>query len=136
MKNSIVLSVEDHACLQQLLNRECQPPWPDPAQASSLAALLDQAKVIANPETLDRHAGLGDQVALVSVADPRDFFSLRVVLPCDANVDMDRISVILPISLAVLGRRTDETVSWETSVGQRLMRIVAVRKCQGAALAE
>lgn len=136
MNNLIILSVEDHACLQQLLNRECPPPWPDPAQASAIAALLDQAQVSADPEKLRDHAGLGDQVALVSVTDPRDFFSLRAVLPCDANVDLDRIPVTLPISLAVLGRSMEESVSWETSVGHRLMRIVAIRKCQSPALAE
>ncbi len=136
MNDLIVLSVEDHAVLQQLLNHECPPPWPDPAQASLLDSLLEQARVTADPEALKEHAGLGDRIALVSVADPRDFFALQVVLPCDADVDMDRIPVILPISLAVLGRRTGETAEWETSIGHRHMRITAVGKRRCAALAE
>lgn len=136
MNDLTLLSVEDHACLLQLLNHEYPPPWPDPAQSSALAAFLDQAQVSADPDQLREHAGLGDQIALVSETDPRDFFSLRAVLPCDANLDLDRIPVTTPISIAALGRRTGDTVSWETSVGQRRMRIVAVRKCKSLALAE
>lgn len=88
-----------------------------------------------NQRLLDSHAGLGDQIALVSVRDPGDFFSLQVVLPREANVDLDRISVILPISLAVLGRPSGEVVSWDTSHGIREMRIVAIRKCARQAMA-
>lgn len=136
MNALIALSVEDHACLRQLLDHECPRPWPDPAQAAALAAVLDAARVTADPETLQDRAGLGDRVSLVCTSDPRDTFHPRIVLPCDANVDLDRIPVILPISLAVLGRRNGETVSWETAIGTRTMRIVAVEKQMGPVMAQ
>lgn len=134
MNASIVLCGDDHARLRSLLNRECPGPWPAPEQAAALEEILRSAEVTENQHLLDSHAGLGDQIALVSVSDPGDFFSLRVVLPCEANVDLDRIPVILPISLAVLGRPSGEVVSWDTSHGIREMRIVAIRKCERPAM--
>ena len=81
------------------------------------------------------HAGLGDQIALVSTTDSRDFFSFQIVTPHEANLDLDKLPVTLPISLAVLGRRVNAVVSWETPRGTREMRIVAVKKCERYAIA-
>lgn len=97
--------------------------------------MLDAAHISENPQILDSRVGLGDQTALVAVSDPTDFFCLQVVLPCEANVDLDRIPATLPISRAVLGRRSGEVVSWDTSHGTREMRIVAVKKCARPAMA-
>lgn len=135
MHASIVLCGDDHARLLDLLNHECPGPWPAPEQAAALKKLADVAQVAEDQEILDSRVSLGDQVALVSVSDPGDFFSLQVVLPCEANVDLDRIPVTLPISQAVLGRRTHDVVTWETARETREMRIVAVKKCARPTLA-
>ncbi len=135
MNPSIILRGDDHARLQSLLNHDCHGPWPDPDQAAVLGSILEVARVTEEDSALDAHAGLGDQIALVSTTDSRDFFSFQIVTPHEANLDLDKLPVTLPISLAVLGRRVNAVVSWETPRGTREMRIVAVKKCERYAIA-
>ena len=126
MNAPIILSRGDHARLKSLLAHECPRPWPDPSQSSHLNAILRLAALTDDDAVLRERARLGGGVSLVSPTDPRDEFSLRLVMPYEADVDASWIPVTMPISLAVLGRRPGEVVSWATPGGSRVMRIVAV----------
>ena len=72
--------------------------------------------------------GLFDEVTLVSPSDSRDYFKLAIVMPHKADVDSDLISISMPISLAVFGKKSGDLVRWETPYGTREMRIVALKK--------
>jgi transcription elongation GreA/GreB family factor len=49
-------------------------------------------------------------------------------MPAESAPDEDRISVLLPVALACLGRRRGDTITWECPRGNREMRIAAVEK--------
>lgn len=74
--------------------------------------------------------GFNDRVSLVCLADSLDSFDLQVVMPAEADLDQNRISVLLPVSLAVIGRRRGEQVSWDTPHGPREMKITGVSKLE------
>ncbi len=124
----LVLSRDDHARLRTLLRSRGHESRLEIEPTVALATLLDTARVTDDETILADHVGLDDEVLLVSPANPRDTFRLIVVPPAEADVDRDRISVALPISRAVLGRRRGETVTWLAPVGVREMRIETLRK--------
>jgi transcription elongation GreA/GreB family factor len=126
MNAPIVLSRGDHARLKSLLAHECPKPWPNPIETSRLKAILHSAALTDDEAELRKRARLGARVSLVSPTDTRDEFTLRLVMPHEADVDAGWIPVTLPISLAVIGRSLGEVVSWMTPGGSRMMRIVTV----------
>jgi regulator of nucleoside diphosphate kinase len=95
---------------------------------AALVAVLAEASVSNDVSELECRIGIGDRITLVSPVDSRDWYKPEIVLPHDADLDADRISVLTPVGLAVLGRRIGERVSWETPAGERRMTITAVQK--------
>lgn len=74
-----------------------------------------------------------DVVGLKSVVEIRDKvsgqkFTFQIVLPGDANVRNNKISVFAPIGIALLGYRTGTEIQWEMPSGIRSFLILSVRQ--------
>ncbi len=129
MKSHIVINRADHAHLESLLHGSIPPPLPDPDQRMLLRALLESATILRDGHSREkRHAGFHDRITLVSPKDSRDFYKFSIVLPREADIDAEHISVLTPLCLAVLGRACGQMVTWETPAGTREMRIIAIDK--------
>lgn len=114
--------------LKELLENPDALPRLNSEQREVLSDWLLQARVAKRDADLEGRVGLYDRVTLVSPVDSRDWYKLEIVMPLEADVDEDRISVLAPVSLAVLGRKDGERVSWLTPAGPRTMNIIAVQK--------
>lgn len=127
MKTFRLLDTADHQQLVRLLNSDALPRLSG-AQATALTAFLAETSVTRDPDELECRIALCDRVTLVSPVDSRDWYKPVIVLPHHADVDADRISILTPMGLAVLGRKTGDRVGWETPAGSRLMTITGVVK--------
>jgi len=134
MHPSLYLSEADRLRLRSIIDSTSQFPRPSPAQKSALEEILSKAITPPNTDDLWNHVGLNDRVSLVSPRDSRDYFNLQIVMPAESDPDQERISVLLPLSIGVIGRRCGETVSWEGPCGLREMRIIAVTKFEEMAV--
>lgn len=114
--------------LKELLENPEVLPRLNSEQREVLSDWLMQVRVAKRDTDLEGRVGLYDRVTLVSPVDSRDWYKLEIVMPLEADVDEDRISVLAPVSLAVLGRKDGERVSWLTPAGPRTMNIIAVQK--------
>ncbi len=128
MKTPLFLSEADQQRLHSILKHLAPSPWPNAEQAEALRKLLSRSGKPHAVEDLNDHIGFLDEVFLVSPTDPRDTYDFRIVMPADSDPDEDRLSVLLPVALAVLGRRTGEIVSWECPRGIREMKVSSVVK--------
>ncbi len=128
MKTSLHLSEADQQRLHSILDHLAPGPWPNAEQAAALKGLLKKSGKAHSAEELGDHVSFLDDVSLVSPADPRDSFDFRIVMPGDADLDDDSLSVLLPVAVAVLGRRVGETVAWEGPRGIREMKVAKVVK--------
>lgn len=103
------------------------PGWrPNPVQSERLEQLLGEVKAVESGSGV----GLGQRVLLVNPYDPEDSLELKVVLPSVADPDRDEVSVYLPVSLAVLGTREGDWVTWETPRGERKMMVERVEQSE------
>jgi transcription elongation GreA/GreB family factor len=114
-----------YARLHHLAESSDSTPRLSPVQRQELAALLKDSATTRDTSAL---AALGDRVRLVSPRDPDDWYEFELVLPADADIDADRISLFTPVGLAVLGRKCGDSVAWEVPAGMREMTIAAVAK--------
>lgn len=127
MTTSLFLSEADIQRLETLLTDQLRGPRATPEQKQILQGIISTARQ-ASLEASEASAGFGDRVSLVSPVDARDSFNLTVVLPSEEDVDHERISILQPVSLAVIGRSCGDVVEWETPAGHREMKIAAVAK--------
>jgi transcription elongation GreA/GreB family factor len=128
MKSLILLNQADQSRLDSIIHRSASPPHPDYEQTLVLRELLSSARPPAAGEDVLPHVELGDLATLISQVDPEDSYRFRIVMPGDADIDLDHISVCTPIAAAVLGRCVGELVEWQTPLGLRQMRLIAVGK--------
>jgi transcription elongation GreA/GreB family factor len=128
MKSLILLNEADQSCLLSILQRNSRPPYPDPEQADRLNHLLASARHPEIGQERLNHVEMGDHTTLISPLDSQDYYKFRIVMPDEADIDLDHISICTPIATAVLGRPVGELVEWQTPAGPRRMRIIAVSK--------
>jgi transcription elongation GreA/GreB family factor len=126
----ILLNEAAQSCLHSIIHRTARPPYPDDEQKHRLNDLLASARPPGSEENLLTHVGIGDHTTLVSPLDSQDYYKFRIVMPDEADIDLDHISICTPIAAAVLGRPVGEMVEWQTPVGLRRMRIIAVNKSE------
>ncbi len=74
-----------------------------------------------------------DVVGLKSLVEIRDKvsgqkFTFQLVLPAEANVRNNKVSVFAPIGIALLGYRTGSEIQWEMPSGIREFLILSVRQ--------
>jgi transcription elongation GreA/GreB family factor len=134
MKTSMILSAADAASIRRLLDTGDPRSGIPPNSRPAIERLLATAKVTEDDAILEIHVGLHESVTLVNPDDSSDWYRMEIVEPSAADVDRDHISLCHPMCLAVLGRRLDEEVEWDTGHGLRRMRVAALDKAALAAL--
>lgn len=128
MKTSIIINPADAGTILKFLDPGEPHRGIPPSALAALGDLLAIARVSEDDGVLENHVGIHDPVTLVNPADASDWYRMEIVSPGEADVDVDRISICHPMSLAVLGRRRNVEVEWDTGHGVRHMRIAEVEK--------
>jgi regulator of nucleoside diphosphate kinase len=122
---TILINEFDHRRLQALLDRA---PTNDPLNQDNLAALateLDRATVVPQRDTAPDVITMNSTAVLVDVEDGEEE-EWTLVFPEDADVDRNRISVLAPIGMAMLGFRVGDTFEWKTPGGFRKLRVKSI----------
>jgi regulator of nucleoside diphosphate kinase len=102
--HEVFLSTRDAAALRALLGKRSGSPF-----ASELAPLLAQARIVAPQHLPADRAAIGSKV--VYREEPAGLTrAVTLCHPDDADGALDRVSVLSPAGLAVLGRRPGSVV--------------------------
>jgi transcription elongation GreA/GreB family factor len=128
MNTSSTLSAADAASIRRLLDARDPRHGIPPTARAALDHLLAISQVSSDDAVLENHVGLHDPVTLVNPDDSSDWYRMVIVTPTEGDVDQDRIPLSHPMCLAVLGRRLNEPVEWDTNHGIRRMRIAELEK--------
>jgi regulator of nucleoside diphosphate kinase len=123
---SIVLSEADAQLLRGLLAARAASSR-DHEHLLELQAELERAVVCAASEVPADVVTMHAHVQLLDVAsgERRQFV---LVLPAEADVSSQRISVLAPLGTAVLGYRQGDEVEWVMPGGLRTLRIERVKQ--------
>jgi transcription elongation GreA/GreB family factor len=126
--NSLLLCEADFSRLESIHLHHAPPPLPSYDQTQELGALLPLLTIDEYPARLQDHVGFHDHVLLISPEDETDDFRLRIVMPHEADPDRGLVSVLAPVSLALIGRPRDGIIAWPANGSLREMRIASIRK--------
>jgi regulator of nucleoside diphosphate kinase len=122
---NILLTEADHEQLNWLIASSRGQCRLDVERLNDLQNELNRA-IVVSPSKVP-----ADVVTMNSRVRIRDLISGRelryqIVLPKDADVAENRISVLAPIGTALLGYRAGSTVEWRVPSGRRHFRILDV----------
>lgn len=119
-QSTIYITRDDHAKLRLLLSTVYAPQGsPTLAQLREeldRAVIIDPGAVPSGIVTLDSRVEYED----VDTGEIEDYI---ITFPERANIDAQRISVLAPIGVALIGYRVGDIVHWTTPGGVRRLRI-------------
>lgn len=124
MNPSIILGESDRSTLSALLHHQLPGLIPHPQAYDALSGFIGSARISSDESTLELRAALGD---LILLSSPKRSRSVRIVLPADARDGTERISVLSPLGLSILGRKVGSVIA-SASTGQHDMIIREVLK--------
>jgi regulator of nucleoside diphosphate kinase len=121
----ITISETDRRRLQALIEAaEHDLPAGD-RYLEALKAKLRRVRAVAASKVPPNVITMNTRVRLYDL-DLREPEEYTLVYPEDADVALDRISVLAPVGTAILGHRVGDVVEWEVPAGLRRLRVEKV----------
>jgi len=93
----------------------------------SLLAELDSALVMSDDDLPEDAICIDSEVEIRETASGQKF-RFRIVLPSEANMKQNKVSVFAPIGIALLGYRVGAVVKWEMPNGLKTFEILKVNR--------
>jgi regulator of nucleoside diphosphate kinase len=129
MNPTIILGERDRSTLSALFHHQLPGLIPHPKAYDALSGFISSSQVCYDESTLEMYVGLDDLVILTT---PKRSSSIRVVLPKEARDGTERVSLLSPCGLSLLGRKVGSSVVWTSSTGQQRAVIREVIKAPHA----
>lgn len=120
---SIYLSKNDYQVLNLFLKTIKFPQGP----SLNLKEELARAHVLDDSEVPADSVGLNSEVYLEDL-DFGEVETYVLTLPARANPDLNRVSILAPLGVALLGVRAGDTFEWNTPGGLRRLKAIKVRR--------
>lgn len=118
--NPVIVTEEDYKLLLPFINR-----MPDKNEMMSLAHELKRA-IVVKREAFPKHCiRLGSKVSVLDLHTQKTF-EFTIVMPENADIKLNRISVLTPMGTALIGFRKSEEVKWKVPAGLKRFRILDV----------
>ena len=125
MKNAqLILSKSDHELLNNHLKLSTVL---SEFNRKKLSVELKTARVISVEDLPDDVVSENSYVEIQDIESGRTF-DFHLVNPKDANIKTNRLSLLAPIGVALLGYRPGVEVDWEMPNGLRVFRIMHVER--------
>ncbi len=86
-----------------------------PEVADELLNELDRAKTISKDEA-EKYIGLGSKATFTTSSGDKK--TVRLVMPADADISQNKISILTPVGVALLGLSEGQSIDWEARNGR------------------
>lgn len=126
MSNRTIFITEfDARRLQDLIKAPGALEHRQPEGLQSLRDELERAQVVA-PEDIPPDVVTMNSVVHLIDMETSEEEEYTLVFPADADVDKNRISVLAPVGIAMLGYKAGDTFTWSVPGGERRLRVKEV----------
>lgn len=94
-------------------------------EANQLSQELDRA-VISKESELDPTVIRINSTVTIEDVKAQKQMKIKIVLPSAADLKQSKISILAPLSVAIIGFKENDQVDWELPAGIKTLKIVAV----------
>lgn len=120
---SLSLSKSDFKLLKEHLEKSNMSPY----NKEKLQAELKAATIYAENELPTDVVCLKSEARIANVKTGKEF-TFKLVMPEEANIKVQKVSVFAPIGIALFGYRTGDSINWEMPDGIQEFKILEVKK--------
>lgn len=94
-------------------------------EANQLSQELDRA-VISKESELDNSTIRINSIVTIEDVQAKKQMKIQIVLPSAADLKQSKISILAPLSVAIIGFKENDQVDWELPAGIKTLKVVAV----------
>lgn len=94
-------------------------------EANQLSQELDRA-VVSKEDDLDSSVIRINSIITIEDVKANKQMKIQIVLPSAADVKQSKISILAPLSVAIIGFKENDQVDWELPAGIKTLKIIAV----------
>ncbi|MFZ1799400.1 MAG: GreA/GreB family elongation factor [Chitinophagaceae bacterium] len=124
-ENKLILRKNDFALLNEYLRNARSQRTFNKQEADDLQAELKKAKLVDNEHFPQDVVGLNSIVKIQSDSKSAAMI-LKIVIPEEANIKENKISIMAPIGTALIGFREGQKVKWKVPKGYNTFTILDV----------
>ena len=66
---------------------------------------------------------------IIEDMDTKKQMKFQIVLPSQVNIKESKYSVLVPLSVAIIGFKTNDQVDWKLPAGNKTLKVIAVNNC-------
>ena len=92
------------------------------SELDALEKELDRGKIVDAKNIPADVITMNSAVQLVDIDSQKDLV-FKLVFPSDANLEENKISILAPIGIALLGHRVGDIVEWEVPARKRKLKV-------------
>lgn len=123
MKPTPIFCKTDYQFLRELISKSKNST--NSKEIGQLAQELDRA-IISPENELDHSVVRINSHVTIEDVKAKKQMKIQIVLPSFADLKQARISILAPLSVAIIGFKENDQVDWELPAGIKTLKIVAV----------
>lgn len=120
---TLSLSKSDLKLLKEHLDKSNMSPY----NKEKLRKEIKEATIYADQDLPGDVVCLKSEARIANTKTGKEF-SFKIVMPEEANIKVQKVSVFAPISIALFGYRTGDIINWEMPDGIQEFKILEVKK--------
>jgi regulator of nucleoside diphosphate kinase len=122
---AITVTAADHSMLSRIAAGAAHTM---PELAAELTHELDRARILPGDRVSPDHARIGSQIVYRDETTKRET-TVTLVWPEHADIEKNRISVMTPIGVALIGMAAERSIDWTTRSGDvKRLTVLAVHE--------
>ncbi len=122
-QQGIILSKEDYEILSRFVKSNSGGISNNGLR--KLATELQSAQIVEQEQLPDHTVRMRSKVKIMIEGDNKEM-KLQLVLPSEADIKQNKISVFAPLGSALIGYRQGDTIAWEVPGGTKVFKILEV----------
>ena len=126
VQNQITLTKSDYELLKKYMQSVINSCSKEGNGAEQLQEELKHAKIAEEPKDIPVDVVRLNSLVLVEEQSTGRRLKFKLVLPGEANLKSEKLSVFSPLGIAIIGYREGQSVSWQMPSGNRIFYIKEV----------
>lgn len=123
MKPTPILTSTDYAILRKLVKNA-----KDATNIREIALLtqeLDRA-IVSKDEEVDPATIRINSYATIEDINSKQQMKIQIVMPSQSNIKEGKVSILAPLSVAIIGFKENDQVDWLLPSGKKVLKIITV----------